>query len=62
MAPRGGRDYDGRDSRSTFGVSERLMRVRLDSMLQFYARIVASLNRRAAVLSDATVLKRDGQI
>jgi hypothetical protein len=31
-------------------------------MLQFYARIVASLNRRAAVLSDATVLKRDGQI
>jgi hypothetical protein len=56
------RDYVGRDSRANFGLSERLMRMRLDSMPEFYAQVVASLIQRAAVLFDVAVLKRDGKI
>jgi hypothetical protein len=56
------RDYVGRDSRANFGLSEGLMRMRLDSMPEFYAQVVASLIQRAAVLFDVAVLKRDGKI
>jgi len=56
------KDYIGRDSRANFGVSERVMRMRLESMPQFYAHTVASLIQRAAVLFDVAVLKRDGKI
>jgi hypothetical protein len=55
------RDYVGRDSRSNFGLSERLMKMRLDSMPEFYAQVVASLIQRAAVLFDVAILKRDGK-
>jgi hypothetical protein len=56
------RDYVGRDSRANFGLSEGLMRMRLGSMPEFYARVVASLIQRASVLFDVAVLKRDGKI
>jgi hypothetical protein len=56
------RDYVGRDNRANFGLSERVMRMRLDSMPEFYAQVVASLIQRAAVLFDVGVLKRDRKI
>jgi hypothetical protein len=56
------RDYVGRDSRSNFGLSERLTRMQLDSMPAFYAQVVASLIQRAAVLFDVVVLKHDRKI
>ena len=56
------RDYIGRDSRASFGLSERVMRMPLESMPQFYGKIVASLIQRATILFDITVLKRDGKI
>jgi len=56
------RDYVGRDSRSNFGLSEGLRKMRLDSLSEFYAQVVASLIQRAAVLFDVAVLKRDGKI
>src|SRR5918999_646110 len=37
------RDYAGRGSQGSFGVSERWARVGLESMPQFYAQVVASL-------------------
>jgi Na+-translocating ferredoxin:NAD+ oxidoreductase RnfG subunit len=53
------RDYIGRDSHSTFGLSERVRALQLDSMSEFYAQVVASLMQRAAVLFEITVLKRN---
>jgi hypothetical protein len=56
------RDYAGRGSQGSFGLSERFTRAGLDSMPQFYAQIVASLIQRAAILFDVTVLKRGEKI
>jgi hypothetical protein len=53
------RDYVGRGSQGSFGLSERLTRAGLESMPQFYAQVVASLIQRATILFDVTVLKRD---
>ena len=54
------RDYVGRNSRASFGLSERVTRTPLQSMPQFYGQIVASLIQRAAVLFEVTVVKRPG--
>ena len=56
------RDYTGRGSQGSFGLSERLTRAGLDSMPRFYAQVVASLIQRAAILFDITVLKRGEKI
>jgi hypothetical protein len=56
------RDYTGRGSQGSFGLSERFARAGLDSMPQFYAQVVASLIQRAAILFDVTVLKRGEKI
>jgi hypothetical protein len=55
-------DHTGRDSRSSFGLSERTRRIASESMPQFYAEIVASLIQRATVLFDIAVLKRGGKV
>jgi hypothetical protein len=55
-------DYVGRDSQSSFGLSQRILQMSQESMPQFYAQIVASLIQRAAVLFDVTVLKRGEKI
>ncbi len=52
------RDYAGRGSQGSFGVSERWARAGLESMPQFYAQVVASLIQRATILFDVTVLQR----
>jgi hypothetical protein len=56
------RDYAGRGSQGSFGLSERFARAGLDSMPQFYAQVVGSLIQRAAILFDVTVLKRGEKI
>jgi len=56
------RDYTGRGSQGSFGISERLTRAGLESMPRFYAQVVASLIQRAAILFDITVLKRGEKI
>jgi len=56
------RDYVARDSRASFGLSQRVEQMHLESMPLFYAQIVASLIQRAALLFDLTLLKRDGKI
>jgi len=56
------RDYTGRGSQGSFGISERLTRAGLESMPRFYAHVVASLIQRAAILFDITVLKRGEKI
>ncbi|HEX9868229.1 MAG TPA: hypothetical protein VGC99_06470 [Candidatus Tectomicrobia bacterium] len=56
------RDYTGRGSQGSFGLSERLTRAELESMPRFYVQVVASLIQRAAILFDITVLKRDEKI
>lgn len=56
------RDYVGRDSQSSFGLSQRILQMSQESMPQFYAQIVASLIQRAAALFDVTVLKRGEKI
>ena len=56
------RDYVGRDSQSSFGLSQRILQMSQESMPQFYAHIVASLIQRAVVLFDVTVLKRGEKI
>lgn len=54
------RDYVGRDSRGSFGLSERLAKAHLEAMPQFYARVVASLIQRGAILYEVSVLRRGG--
>jgi hypothetical protein len=54
-------DYAGRDSRSSFGLSERVRKIASESMPQFYAEIVAGLIQKATVLFDVTVLQRGGK-
>jgi len=44
------RDWVGHDSQSRFVLSERLTRVRSNSMTQFYGEVVASLVQRGALL------------
>jgi hypothetical protein len=44
------RDWVGHDSQSRFVLSERLARVRSNSMTQFYGEVVASLVQRGALL------------
>lgn len=56
------RDYTGRNSQASFGLSERVTQAHLQSMPQFYGHIVASLIQRAAILFDVTVLKRGGKV
>ena len=52
------RAYVGQNSRADFNLSERVARVHLQSMPQFYGQIVASLIQRAAILYEITFLKR----
>jgi hypothetical protein len=52
------RDYVGRGTRASFGLSERFGHAHGDSMPHFYAQIVASLIQRAAILYDVTFLHR----
>jgi hypothetical protein len=52
------RAYVGQNSQADFGLSERVVRVHLQSMSQFYGQIVASLIQRAAILYEMTFLKR----
>jgi hypothetical protein len=52
-------DYVGRGSGDDFGISERFEKMRLESMRRFYARVVSSLIRRAAILYDVTMRPRD---
>lgn len=54
------RDYVGRDSRSAFGLSERIARARIDPMPQFYAQVIAALIQRGAILYDVGVVKHGG--
>src|SRR5262245_12279490 len=54
------RDYVGRNSRDSFGLSERVTRTPLQSMPQFYGQIVARLIQRTSVLFELTVVKRPG--
>jgi len=44
------RDWVGHDSQSRFVLSERLARVRSNSMTQFYGEVIASLVQRGALL------------
>jgi hypothetical protein len=55
-------DYLGRDSRSSFALSERARQIAQGSMPQFYAEIVVSLIQRATALFEITVLKRGGKV
>jgi hypothetical protein len=52
-------DYVGRRSGDDFGISERFEKMRLESMRRFYAQVVSSLVRRAAVLYDVALRPRD---
>jgi hypothetical protein len=52
-------DYIGRRSGDDFGISQRFEKMRLESMRRFYARVVSSLIRRAAVLYDVALRPRD---
>jgi hypothetical protein len=52
-------DYVGRRSGDDFGISQRFEKMRLESMRRFYARVVSSLIRRAAVLYDVALRPRD---
>ncbi len=52
-------DYIGRDSRASFVLSERFGPASPVSMPHFYARIVASLIQRAAILYDVIFLQRE---
>jgi hypothetical protein len=52
------RAYVGQNSRADFSLSERVLRVHLQSMPQFYGQIVASLIQRAAILYEITFLQR----
>jgi hypothetical protein len=52
------REYTGQDSHGRFGAADRLGRVRVDAMGQFYAQVIGSLVQRAAIVFDAGVLKR----
>ena len=52
------RAYVGQNSRADFSVSDRVIRVHLQSMPQFYGQIVASLIQRAAILYEITFLRR----
>ena len=52
-------DYVGRRSGDDFGISERFEKMRLESMRRFYAQVVSSLIRRAAVLYDVALRPRD---
>jgi hypothetical protein len=52
-------DYVGRRSGDDFGISERFEKMRLESMRRFYARVVSSLIRRAAVLYDVALRPRE---
>jgi hypothetical protein len=52
-------DYVGRGSGDDFGISERFEKMRLESMRRFYARVVSSLIRRAAVLYDVALRRGD---
>ncbi len=45
-------DWVGHDSQSRFALSDRLARVRNNSMTQFYGEVVANLVRRAALLYE----------
>ena len=56
------RDYVGRGSQSSFGLSPRILQMAQESMPQFYAQIVASLIQRAAALFNVAVLKRGEKI
>jgi hypothetical protein len=52
-------EYVGRRSGDDFGISERFEKMRLESMRRFYARVVSSLIRRAAVLYDVALRPRE---
>ena len=52
-------DYVGRRGGDDFGISERFEKMRLESMRRFYAQVVSSLIRRAAVLYDVALRPRD---
>lgn len=52
-------DYVGRGSGDDFGISERFEKMRPESMRRFYARMVSSLIRRAAIVYDVAVRPRD---
>jgi len=52
-------DYVGRRSGDDFGISQRFEKMRLESMRRFYARVVSSLIRRAAVLYDVALRPRN---
>jgi len=54
------RDWVGHDSQSRFVLSDRLARVRANSMTQFYGDIVANLVRRAAFLYDYGMGRQSG--
>jgi Na+-translocating ferredoxin:NAD+ oxidoreductase RnfG subunit len=56
------RDYAGRDSRGSFGLSERLAKAHLETMPQFYAQVVASLIQRGTILYEVSVLTRGGAV
>ncbi len=53
-------EYVGLDSRASFIPSGRFSQANLQSMPYFYARIVASLIQRGAILSEVTLLKAEG--
>jgi hypothetical protein len=51
-------DYIGQDSHGEFVLNERLSRIGMNSMTQFYARVVAGLIQRGAILYEVAVLRR----
>jgi hypothetical protein len=53
-------DYVGRGPGMSFALGERWRQAGLDSMVRFYAEIVASLIQRAAILYDVAVRRRQG--
>jgi len=54
------RDWVGHDSQSRFVLSDRLARVRSNSMTQFYGEIVASLVQRGTLLYTYGMARQGG--
>ena len=54
------RDWVGHDSQSRFALSDRLARVRSNSMTRFYGEIIANLVRRAALLYEHGMARQGG--
>src|SRR5439155_2052972 len=54
------RDWVGHDSQSRFALSDRLARVRSNSMTRFYDEVIANLVRRAALLYEHGMARQGG--